>query len=137
MAATTEDLKKKYDAERDKRLRSDNLAQFIDFWSPELQDLDKDPFIDYDALAAQGLPPQAQNGSELTLLVIGAAHTGIHAAARAIEAGILKEKVLCVDNAGGFGGTWYWNRYPGVMCDVEGYVYLPLLEETGYRPKHR
>ncbi|KAH8767267.1 hypothetical protein F5883DRAFT_670561 [Diaporthe sp. PMI_573] len=137
MAANTENLKKKYDAERDKRLRRDHLAQFIDFWSPELQDLDKDPFIDYDALEAEGLPPQVQSGEDLTLLVIGAAHTGIHAAARAVEAGIPKDKILCVDNAGGFGGTWYWNRYPGVMCDVEGYVYLPLLEETGYRPKHR
>lgn len=137
MAPITEDLKKKYDAERDKRLRRDNLAQFVDFWSPELQDLDKDPFVDYDALEAQGLPRQVQNGGDLTLLVIGAAHTGVHAAARAVEAGIPKDKILCVDNAGGFGGTWYWNRYPGVMCDVEGYVYLPLLEETGYRPKHR
>ncbi|POS71448.1 hypothetical protein DHEL01_v210154 [Diaporthe helianthi] len=137
MAPITEELKKKYDAERDKRLRRDNMEQFIDFWSPELKDLDKDPFIDYDALEAQGLPPQVQSGEDLTLLITGAAHTAIHAAARAIEAGIPKEKILCVDNAGGFGGTWYWNRYPGVMCDVEGYVYLPLLEETGYRPKHR
>jgi cation diffusion facilitator CzcD-associated flavoprotein CzcO len=42
-----------------------------------------------------------------------------------------------VDIAGGYGGTWYWNRYPGLMCDVEGYCYLPLLEETGYIPKHK
>ena len=31
----------------------------------------------------------------------------------------------------------YWNRYPGLMCDVESYIYLPLLEETGYMPKHK
>ena len=36
-----------------------------------------------------------------------------------------------------FGGTWYWNRYPGAMCDVESYCYLPLLEELGYMPKHK
>lgn len=77
MAAITEDLRKKYDNERDKRLRRDNVAQFIDFWYPELQDLDKDPFVDYDALEARGLPAQAQEGSDLTLLVIGAAHTGM------------------------------------------------------------
>ncbi|KAG8156549.1 hypothetical protein KVR01_013653 [Diaporthe batatas] len=136
MAAIT-DLKQKYDAERDKRVRRDNVDQFVDFWAPELKDLDKDPFIDYDALEAKGLPPQVQSGEDLTLLVIGAAHTGIYSAARAIEAGIPKEKILCVDNAGGFGGTWYWNRYPGVMCDVEGYCYLPLLDETMYRPKHK
>ena len=38
-----------------------------------------------------------------------------------------------VEKGGDFGGTWYWNRYPGAMCDVESYIYLPLLEEIGYR----
>ena len=41
-----------------------------------------------------------------------------------------------IDQAGGFGGTWYWNRYPGVMCDVESYCYMPMLEEMGYVPKN-
>ena len=47
------------------------------------------------------------------------------------------ERIRIVDQAGGIGGTWYWNRYPGVMCDVESYIYLPMLEEMGYVPKHR
>ena len=42
-----------------------------------------------------------------------------------------------VEKGGDFGGTWYWNRYPGCMCDVESYIYLPLLEETGYMPTER
>ena len=42
--------------------------------------------------------------------------------------------IRIVEKAGDFGGTWYWNRYPGCMCDVESYVYLPLLEETGFMP---
>jgi cation diffusion facilitator CzcD-associated flavoprotein CzcO len=42
-----------------------------------------------------------------------------------------------VESAGDFGGTWYWNRYPGAMCDVESYCYLPLLEELNYVPKHK
>ena len=42
-----------------------------------------------------------------------------------------------IDSAGDFGGTWYWNRYPGVACDIESYIYLPLLEETGYMPKQK
>ncbi|KAL4751784.1 hypothetical protein BDW72DRAFT_192645 [Aspergillus terricola var. indicus] len=41
------------------------------------------------------------------------------------------------DAAGGFGGTWYWNCFPGLHCDVESYVYLPLLEETGYVPRQK
>ena len=46
------------------------------------------------------------------------------------------ERIRIVDQAGGIGGTWYWNRYPGVMCDVESYIYLPMLEELGYVPTH-
>jgi cyclohexanone monooxygenase len=55
--------------------------------------------------------------------------------ARLREAGF--EKIRVVENGGDFGGTWYWNRYPGAMCDVESYCYLPLLEELGYMPKHK
>jgi cation diffusion facilitator CzcD-associated flavoprotein CzcO len=51
------------------------------------------------------------------------------------EAGI--ERIRVVDQAGGMGGTWYWNRYPGVMCDVEAAIYLPMLEEMGHVPSHR
>jgi cyclohexanone monooxygenase len=42
-----------------------------------------------------------------------------------------------VENGGDFGGTWYWNRYPGAACDTEAYIYLPLLEETGYIPTEK
>lgn len=54
-----------------------------------------------------------------------------------IQAGIRPEDIRIVDMAGGFGGTWYYNRYPGLECDVEGYCYLPFLEEMGYIPKRR
>ena len=42
-----------------------------------------------------------------------------------------------IERGGDFGGTWYWNRYPGAMCDVESYIYLPLLEELKYIPKEK
>jgi cyclohexanone monooxygenase len=42
--------------------------------------------------------------------------------------------VRIIEKGGNFGGTWYWNRYPGAACDIESYVYLPLLEETGFIP---
>jgi cation diffusion facilitator CzcD-associated flavoprotein CzcO len=42
--------------------------------------------------------------------------------------------VRIIDGAGDVGGVWYWNRYPGAMCDTAAMVYLPLLEETGHRP---
>ena len=55
--------------------------------------------------------------------------------ARLREAGY--RSIRLIEKAGDVGGTWYWNRYPGAMCDVESYVYLPLLEEMGYIPKHK
>ena len=57
------------------------------------------------------------------------------AAARLREAGV--ETIRIVEKGGDFGGTWYWNRYPGAQCDIESYIYLPLLEETGYVPKEK
>ena len=56
-------------------------------------------------------------------------------AARLREAGF--DNIRMIERAGDFGGTWYWNRYPGAMCDVESYCYLPLLEELDYMPKHK
>jgi len=38
---------------------------------------------------------------------------------------------------GDFGGTWYWNRYPGAACDTEAYIYLPLCEELKFVPKEK
>ena len=46
-------------------------------------------------------------------------------------------RIMLIDKAGGIGGTWYWNRYPGVMCDVESYIYMPMLEEMNYVPTTR
>ena len=56
-------------------------------------------------------------------------------AARLKERGVTDFKVI--EAGGDFGGTWYWNRYPGAQCDIESYCYLPLLEETGYMPKEK
>ncbi len=57
------------------------------------------------------------------------------AGARVREAGYTGIRII--DEGGDFGGTWYWNRYPGLMCDIEAHIYLPLLEETNYAPRHR
>ncbi|KAG6359175.1 hypothetical protein INS49_012695 [Diaporthe citri] len=78
-----------------------------------------------------------EDGQQVQVIILGAGFGGILFAARLVEAGIKPEDIRIVDVAGGFGGTWYWNRYPGVMCDTEASVYLPLLEETGYIPTHK
>ena len=69
------------------------------------------------------------------MVVIGGGFGGLLAGARLREAGI--EDIRLIEKGGEFGGTWYWNRYPGAMCDVESYIYLPLLEELGYVPTEK
>lgn len=67
---------------------------------------------------------------EVDYLVVGAGYSGMLLSVRLLEAGITSIRI--VDKAGDFGGTWYWNRYPGAACDIESYIHMPLLEETGY-----
>ena len=72
---------------------------------------------------------------EVDVVIVGGGIAGVLAGAQLRKAGV--ERIRIVDQAGGIGGTWYWNRYPGVMCDVESYIYLPMLEELDYVPKDR
>ena len=69
------------------------------------------------------------------MVIVGGGIAGVLAGANLRKAGI--KRIRIVDQAGGIGGTWYWNRYPGVMCDVESYSYLPMLEELDYIPTRR
>ncbi|OAP65561.1 hypothetical protein AYL99_01533 [Fonsecaea erecta] len=129
-------LEHKYAAERDKRLRSDGNAQYLNLIeSDRFKHLEQDPWVDHAALNAQ--EPAMRDGSSCKVFILGAGYSGLVYAARLIEAGFAAEDIRLADRAGGFGGTWYWNRYPGLMCDIESYIYLPLLEETGYMPKHK
>lgn len=72
---------------------------------------------------------------EIDVAVIGAGIAGIVTGANLRKAGV--ERIRIIDQAGGFGGTWYWNRYPGVMCDVESYIYMPMLEDLNYLPTRK
>ena len=81
------------------------------------------------------LPPRNPVDRDVDVLVIGCGIGGIEMAATLRKAGV--DDILMVDGAADFGGTWYWNRYPGIRCDVESYIYLPYLEETGYMPTER
>lgn len=128
-------MKARYEDERKKRLRNEGNSQFIEIAkSAQYERFADDPWVDPAAVQ----PLQARfpdNRSEM--LIIGAGWGGIQNAVRMVEAGIPAKDIRMIDLAGGFGGTWYWNRYPGLMCDIESYTYLPYLEETGYVPKHR
>ncbi|MFN3256168.1 MAG: flavin-containing monooxygenase [Ilumatobacter sp.] len=69
---------------------------------------------------------------ECEVLVVGAGFAGLLLWYRLSQSGF--DDVRFCERGGDVGGTWYWNRYPGVACDVEAYSYLPLLEEMGYVP---
>ncbi|OAL35290.1 hypothetical protein AYO20_05341 [Fonsecaea nubica] len=125
----------KYSRESAKRFRKDGLNQFIPYSTSQYQTYFRDIWIDEDAMdpGANSLT----DGSRCEILVVGAGYGGLLAAARLIQAGINVNDIRLIDAAGGYGGTWYYNRYPGLMCDVESYIYIPLLEELGYMPKHK
>ncbi|ROV88023.1 hypothetical protein VSDG_09189 [Cytospora chrysosperma] len=101
--------------------------------SERFHSLAKDPWADHDALNAR--EPPLKDGDKTKVLILGGGFGALTAAIRLIQQGFDVNDIKLVDSAGGFGGTWYWNRYPGLHCDVESYVYLPFLEETGYVPK--
>ena len=116
-------LRDKYRAERDRRLRADGNAQYVEIAGQFAHYLE-DPYVER--------VERAPLNDEVEVLVIGGGFGGQMAAARLREAGV--EDIRIVEKGGDFGGTWYWNRYPGAACDIESYVYLPLLEEVGYLP---
>jgi cyclohexanone monooxygenase len=117
----------RYQAERDKRLREDGSAQYITPTGQFAHYLD-DPYVDAE-------PPRAAVSEDVEVALIGAGFGNIQAAVHLLKAGI--EDFRIIDRAGDFGGVWYWNRYPGIACDIDSYVYLPMLEEMGYMPTEK
>jgi len=125
-AAEVARLREKYRAERDKRLRQDGNDQYINI--SDFADYLDDPYVE------PGFT-RAPLTDETDVIVIGGGFGGLLAGARLREAGV--KDIRLIEKGGDFGGTWYWNRYPGAACDIESYVYLPLLEEVGYIPKEK
>ena len=120
-------LREKYRAERDKRIRADGNDQYVEVTG------DFSHYVD-DPHATPGFTREAL-AQKVEVVIIGGGFGGMLAAARLREAGITD--FMLIEKGGGFGGTWYWNRYPGASCDIEAYVYLPLLEETGFVPRQK
>jgi cation diffusion facilitator CzcD-associated flavoprotein CzcO len=117
----------KYLHERDKRLVPGRA---------DIRDLTRDEH--FARFRADPFTPRVERApivEEVDVVIVGGGIAGVLAGANLRKAGV--ERIRIVDQAGGIGGTWYWNRYPGVMCDVESYIYLPMLEELDYVPTHR
>ena len=120
------ELKAKYLEERDKRVRTDANAQYIEV-TGDFSNFVDDPY----APAAERKPVT----DHVDVVIVGGGFGGLLMGGRLREAGF--DDIRVIEKGGDFGGTWYWNRYPGAMCDVESYCYLPMLEELGYVPKHK
>jgi len=120
-----EALRRKYREERDKRLRPDGNDQYLRL-TGEFGHYQDDPHTPWTERAAIT--------NHRTVVCVGGGFAGLVVAARLREAGV---DVRIVEKGGGFGGTWYWNRYPGAQCDTAAMVYMPLLEETGHMPTEK
>ncbi len=119
-------LREKYRAERDKRLRADGSDQYVEPVGRFAHYLD-DPYVTP--------APREPLFDDVTVAFIGGGFAGLVTGARLKQVGI--DDVRIIEKGGDFGGTWYWNRYPGAQCDTAAFVYLPLLEETGYMPTEK
>ena len=122
-----EALREKYRKERERRLRPDGIAQYVEV-AGEFAPFGSDPWADPSST-------RAPITDEVDVVVVGAGFSGLLTGAHLRECGV--GSVRLVDKAADVGGTWYWNRYPGIACDVESYVYMPLLEELGYLPTEK
>ena len=120
-------LREKYRLERDRRVRVDGNDQYIEVKGDFANYID-DPYV--------AKPVAREPLTDLVdVLIVGGGFGGLLSAARLADAGVVDVRII--EKGGDFGGTWYWNRYPGAQCDIEAYIYLPLLEEVGYMPSQK
>ena len=120
-------LRAKYLDERNKRLRTEGNAQYREV-TGDLQRFTDDPYIEAPIV-------REPITEEIDVAIVGGGFGGLLAAVRLEQAGLGNFRIF--ETGGDFGGTWYWTRYPGAQCDIESYIYLPLLEETGFIPKEK
>ena len=116
----------RYEQERQKRLHAGGIEQFVAL--KDFPELSEDPWTPKH-------PPREAVSEDVEVLIVGGGFAGLMASYHLTNQGITSFRV--VDKAGDFGGVWYWNRYPGIRCDTEAYVYMPLLEEMGYVPSEK
>jgi len=126
MAIDKEALRKKYAEEREKRLRPDGNEQYLEL-KGQLSHYADDPYTPF--------REREPKRDHVTFAFIGGGFAGLVVGARLKEAGI--DDVRIIEKGGDFGGTWYWNRYPGAQCDTASLIYMPLLEEVGHMPTEK
>lgn len=124
-----EALREKYRVEREKRLRPEGSAQYLELEGDFAEFYEVDPYT-----------PVAQRdpiAEDVDVVVLGGGFAGLLAGAYLKKAGGV-EGIRVIEMAGDFGGVWYWNRFPGgIQCDNDAYCYIPMLEELGFMPSKK
>jgi cyclohexanone monooxygenase len=115
-------MREKYLKERDRRVKQEHNDQYIETSGKWAGIYEVDPY--------NPVKPRAALKGERDVVILGAGYCGMMVAVQLKKAGL--KSFYNIDHAGDFGGTWYWNRYPGIQCDNDAYCYMPLLEETNY-----
>ncbi|MFT4510492.1 flavin-containing monooxygenase [Caballeronia sp. 15711] len=128
LSVDLEAVRDKYRAERERRITGLGSAQFLEVSGDLAHFEEVDPY-------AEGSFTREAIDEVVEVVVIGGGFSGMLAAARLKESGVSDLRII--EAASDFGGTWYWNRYPGVRCDIESYCHIPLLEELDYVPKEK
>jgi cation diffusion facilitator CzcD-associated flavoprotein CzcO len=123
---SSEALREKYRQERDKRIRPEGNEQYLQP-TGRFAHLLQDPYTQR--------VERAPLHDEVDVALIGGGFSGLVTGARLKQAGVASVRIL--EGGGDVGGAWYWNRYPGAMCDTAAMIYLPLLEETGHMPSQK
>ncbi|MEZ0359438.1 flavin-containing monooxygenase [Mycobacterium sp. SA01] len=120
-------LREKYRVEREKRLRPDGSAQYLELDGDFAEFYEVDPYT-----------PVVQRDpiiEDVDVVVLGGGFAGLLAGAHLKKAGV--DGIRVIEMAGDFGGVWYWNRFPGIQCDNDAYCYIPMLEELGFMPSKK
>ncbi|HEY2650321.1 MAG TPA: NAD(P)/FAD-dependent oxidoreductase [Solirubrobacteraceae bacterium] len=120
-------LEEKYRRERDKRLNAQGTHQYVAI---------EGRFARFAADPNAGVPVDREPSPDLVdVVIVGGGIAGLLTAVELRRAGLGDFRII--ETGADFGGTWYWNRYPGIACDCESLIYMPLLEELGYVPTER
>ncbi|MDB5687592.1 MAG: monooxygenase [Rhizorhabdus sp.] len=121
-----EELRRRYAYERDVRLRPDKNQQYVET-SAEFSHYVDDPYvapIERDPL-----------NDHVEVAIIGGGIGGLLVGAQLRKHGF--EDIRIIEKGGDLGGVWYWNRYPGIRCDTESYIYIPMIEDVGSVPSEK
>lgn len=120
-------IREKYRVEREKRLRPEGSAQYLELEGEFADFYEVDPYT-----------PVAQRDpitEDVDVVILGGGFAGLLAGAYLKKAGV--DGIRVIEMAGDFGGVWYWNRFPGIQCDNDAYCYIPMLEELGFMPSKK